>query len=183
MEVEFTLTAEDLASFALYHSTQGPKGWKRFLTAFWGVVAFFTLSAIAQVVKLFLGMDAWGDLVFVLAIVGALLILRWAWWKWQPIALRRATRKQLSALDPKSRSYYEQRLKLTPEGVVQITPLASSLTDWVAVEKIVLTEQHALIYLNADQAYVVPERAFRNEGEFHAFVDQARAFHQGATRA
>jgi hypothetical protein len=183
MEVEFTLTADDLAAFALYDYTEGPKGWRRFLTLFWGVVAFFTLSVIAQVVKLFLGIDAWADLMLVGAIVGALVMLRWVWWKWQPFALRRSARKLLAALDPKSRSYYEQRLKLTPEGVVQMTPLATSLIDWAAVERIVVTDLYAFIYIAPHQAYIIPERAFRNEGDFHAFADQARAFQEAAARS
>jgi hypothetical protein len=184
MEVEFTLTADDLTAFALFHEAQkAPKGWKRFLTTFWGLVVFFSLSVAAQVWKLLIGIDAWADLMLVGSIVAGLLILRWLWWMWQPLAIRRANRKALATLDVKARSYLNQRIKLNPEGVLQITPLATSLIDWAAVERICQTDVYAFIYISPLEAYVIPERAFRNEGEFHAFADQARAFHQGATRA
>jgi hypothetical protein len=183
MEIAFTLTAEDLVAFQLHHYAQDARarGWKRFLTLYWGAVVFFGLSCIVQVGKLLAGIDAWADLLVTFGIVATLLTLRW--WLWNPGALRRATRKQIDAADPKSRSYYEQQVRLTAEGIVLATPLATTLTDWAAVEKIDLADRHAFIYIAPTEAYVIPERAFRNEGEFHAFVDQARAFHEAAPRA
>jgi hypothetical protein len=184
MEIEFTLTAEDLAVFALYHQAQQiPRGWRRFFTLFWGVVAFFGLSFIVQVGKLLTGIDAWENLAFASAIVGGLLILRLVWWWWQPIAIRRSLRKQLAAADPKARSYYEQRLRLTPEGIVLATPLSTQLTDWAAVERIDMAESHGFIYISPTEAYVIPGRVFQNEGEFHALIDQARSFRERAARA
>ncbi|HKS95477.1 MAG TPA: YcxB family protein [Terriglobia bacterium] len=67
----------------------------------------------------------------------------------------------------------EHYLSVAPEGVVDRTKSSDRLTRWSGILKIVGNKQYIFLFSDADQAHIVPKRAFRRNDDAQAFFDAA----------
>ena len=75
------------------------------------------------------------------------------------------------------------RIILTSESLTEETDYNKTIVDWVAIENIVKTKTHLLIYQSAVAAYVIPLKAFGNDANWQGFMEKAKHYQALASSA
>jgi hypothetical protein len=73
-------------------------------------------------------------------------------------------------------------LTLTPDGVVEKSPVGEGKIVWGAVQSVMATTGPVYIFLQDGKALIIPHRAFASEAQKQEFMDTAERFY-GAARA
>jgi len=81
-----------------------------------------------------------------------------------------ATRGDSSAI------FGRYRFVISPQGILERSPKAEARYDISVVQKIIVTANHAFIYISPLQAFIIPRRAFFPTETFDAFVDTLGQF-------
>lgn len=180
MEVEFDLTAEDYQAFARYqrklgrvpkkHLSIGVVGFLGIMAiTFWGVL--FTLVLLG----VFRGEGAHALQVgLVFGWLGASLAQIW-WQRWYLRGLWKVACQD-------HRSVWEAqdvRVILSPDQLCTATRVSTNTYRWPVVWRIVVTRDHAFLYLTRETAILIPRRAFREAPQFEEFIALARQYQQG----
>ena len=164
MEVEYSLTPEDVAAWMSDYSSGRPRRWLPYIG-----LALATVPLVAEIVRLVALRAPWpivaAFVLFIPAIFGVFLFRK------------RLLRLFMRRADTPTKS---QRLALRPEGLTITTETTASLTAWEGVDRIVVTDTHAFFYFNKVAALILPRRAFADENEFENFVERARSYHESA---
>jgi hypothetical protein len=177
MEVEYSLTLEDLRAFRRQHRRGRQKPPRKKLVPDWVVwpVLFLLLFFI------FLTSEeplAWLTRPWVLLLAGfvagvvSIILLGVG-------VTRRAVRRFYD--DPDNRWMFgSRRVSITPEGLHTTSAVSRGFYSWEGIIKVRETDDHAFLYISAEQAVVVPRRAFRNTDEFERFIDLVRRYRDEA---
>ena len=76
--------------------------------------------------------------------------------------------------------YGPRRVSLSPHFLNSSSPYSQSVTRWVAIEKLVVSDDALYIYNSGVSSVVVPRRAFTSDDHFQTFVHTAEEFHARA---
>jgi hypothetical protein len=175
MEIEYSLTAEDLAAFIRYHSKKGPRPAGnirvKLPSIVWVVVLLIVIAVIAN--------DAIRRLTtsFVLgvAVGGGAMIVLLVW-------TRKATLNAVKNLyeDEHARWVFSRRrLSICPAGVISSNEYHETIHRWSIVWRIDTEGVYAFFYTSLNEGIVIPRRAFRDEQHFEEFLALARRYQQG----
>lgn len=181
MIIEHTLTKDDLCAFNIHHTRRSPAARRQYLTAWFlpaaiGLAICLGLWYLANLPRgeplktlralspLFLGVPVY-------------LVLFPFWYR---LKVRGLVARMVS--EGANRGLFgTHRVTLAPEGLSEVSGQGTTMTPWPVVERIVVSPDHAFIYINALAAVIVPRRAFANEADFDAFVATARRYQEQAT--
>jgi hypothetical protein len=165
VEVEFELNPDDLAAFQAFHAKAGPaaaqgrfRSWVTILIILGAAGLAYFYGMLREVLFGAAGVVAGVFLAF-------LLVFR----------ARFTPRKQQAKRLAEDGGW--RRLSITPEGVIQQTPIGHGTTYWNGIVHIGSTRRHVFLYNTPQTAFVVPLRAFRDDREFDDFVELARRLH------
>ncbi|HLN29980.1 MAG TPA: YcxB family protein [Gemmataceae bacterium] len=175
MEVEFSLTKQDLAAFFRHHLRCSNPG--RYLG---GCLSPLGILFLVGFSVLFLNLDLKHPFVTKQIIFGFMMVL--------PLPLAYLFRHRLSSLRGRfvlrlggNRKLLEpQRMRIDAEMVTLSTAWSSASVKWSAIERIDVTENHAFIYVSTQQAYILPKHAFGDDVEFTRFVETAQGYFRAA---
>lgn len=166
--VEYTLEEDDLVAFGMLSLRVSPV----FHRAVKRMVAFgCLLVAVCAVLLMLTGRERWPAAT--LLIVGLPMVLTLTpplIWRRMPSVLRR----QLSA--SRNRSLLgKNRLELLDDGVKRTHEKGEAKVAWSGVERLIAGRAYLALYIAANQAFIVPRRAFTQpteEAAFRAEVEQ-----------
>ena len=172
MEIEYTLSKDDLMSFAMYQVDHAPAYRRRRRN----------LRVAYAVGFLLLALGTWGlsqpailHLMFIA--IGFFFVL------FGPVLDRWRVRRLVVRVyhQRRSRGVYSKRtLRVTPDGLEEISDHGESRTKWSAVDRIVSTANHTFIYLVADtNAIVIPKDAIEPD-QYDAFMGAVRRYRSEA---
>jgi hypothetical protein len=179
LTVEYENTLDDVIAFSV-HVNQTSPALRLNLRLRWGVAAVACVILLAATLVLQSFMPNRGLFVGLYAIIMGLLLLTYS----------RRYRTGIRRLH--TRLYREganrtlvgpRRLTLTPEFVDYATPLSQSMTRWLGVEKVEVTDQALYIYLSSFSGISVPRRAFVSTEEFEQFANRAKELQTAAQRS
>jgi hypothetical protein len=179
MEVEYSLTAEDLEAFGRYHLKKGSQSEEKsrpWITWIAGgmvllLVASWSSSNDTRHLR-------WAWFIMGFAMGGSSVVALVVW-------MRKAATNSIKALytDEHSRwMFASRRLKIIPESIAIISEYQQSFQKWSVVWKIALAEEHLFLYESMNSAIIVPRRAFRDQQHFEEFIALARQYQQGGRR-
>ncbi len=186
MEVEFDLTPEDYQAFARYHRKLRRVPTKHLLIAIAGCLGILVMTVGGGLFLLgplgvyrVLGVNR-GEGVLSLYVgllfgwVGASLAQRW----WQGRVYRGIW--IAACQDPRSEwASRDVRVILSPDQLCTATRVSTDTYRWPVVWRIVVTPDHAFLYLTGEMAILIPRRAFRDAPQFEEFIALARQYQQG----
>jgi hypothetical protein len=103
--------------------------------------------------------------------------------RWQhPRAIRAAVSKSARAGELAS-VLGIHHLTLTPDGVVEKSPVGEGKIVWGAIQNVTATTGPVYIFLQDGKALIIPQRAFASEAQKSAFMDAAERFYSAARAA
>jgi hypothetical protein len=190
MEVEYVLTAEDYVAFNRYHQKAnvrvlrlGPWVWLVLLALLMGL---FLLPAFSSDPKRQPPPAAdhgqWIQSAFLFFIIPALvLVILLVWGSRYLLAIQ--VKRVVTHPDNRRQLLGWRRTAIGPEGVTVRGEEISTQLAWTGVHKIALTQQHAIFYTSALQAFIVPRRPFASDDEFKKFVETAQDYWEKAEDA
>jgi hypothetical protein len=176
VDVEFTLTEDDVIALNRYHIG------RKFRALRWLVWPALVLFFLPPALLLLLVAAGWRpdlrveDQVVAVAfysVVLALLLLRHRLLAW---SIRRFLRKGQNA----RRLLVRQQLTIGPEGLSTRSEHHAGVIAWPAVAEVVATRDHAFFYTSTASAFVLPRHAFAGEEAFKDFVETARRYKEEA---
>jgi hypothetical protein len=170
MQVEYDLTAADLAAFhwrAQYESAAARR--MRWL----GIGGLFAILATLSIVPAMttegfqMTWIAWIPVTVVFPIVA---VLHWIWFRW---VLRRVIAKLIRREQPEKGQLGRHRVVLSDEGVIESTAVGESRTTWAGIDRVEESDDYIFIYTSPSAAHVIPKRAFSGP-EAATFFQEAR---------
>jgi hypothetical protein len=180
VEIEFTLTEDDLIAFHKYHTEHPPAPTKPVSTrGLWLIVVL--LSLIVGLSLTAGGPRGNNPYYFYscLALLLGTLSLIFSLPRMKNRQIARSVEADLEQAK-KARLLGPQRLVIKPEGLTVMVSLRAGFVDWRGIEKVVVTEDHAIFYVTTYSAHVVPKRAFPDELAFMEFVTAVKRFRRAA---
>jgi len=132
---------------------------------------------VALIGMISLSFSAWWIIFAPVALMSSIFTLVY------PRRLRDSLRKTAikSATKPENSGFLGQKtIEINGEGIVSISEASTALYKWNTVHEIVTTPDHAFLRLGSIQALVIP-RTKIEEGDYEAFVAEAKHLHQLAT--
>ncbi|HEY7308351.1 MAG TPA: YcxB family protein [Gemmataceae bacterium] len=179
MEVEYSLTLQDVTAFVRYHRKHGPKPKPHFLARLVGIV-LGVMIAVPAILAGWLSSrpdGRWmtgfciGSLAgqmmvfFLLGLLAKLLVI--------PNTLRLYDRDECRWF------LAWRRLRITADGFETTNEFQHLRSSWSVVWLIDSTDDHAFFYTTLQSAHIVPRRAFRDQQHFEEFIDLACRYHKG----
>lgn len=175
MEIEYSLTAEDLTAFIRHHSKKGPRPTGnirvKLSSIVWGVVLLLVIAVnVNDAIRRLTTSFVLGVVVGVLAMI---VMLIW---------MRKTTLNAVKNLyeDEHARWVFSRRrLSLSPAGVSSSNDYHETIHRWPIVWRIDTEGAYAFFYTSLNEGIVIPRRAFRDEQHFEEFLALARRYQQG----
>jgi hypothetical protein len=174
MDVAYDLTTDDFVAFNVHHQRRSPL--VRTITTsavmvVWLVVAvavaLYALFAVRDRTTLIVCLLLWGAVV---SVFGFLL------WRMARRAPSNRPSAGLVAERDTSSMVGPYKLNVTRTEITESSPQGEATCAMSAVEKIVVTGDHAFIYSSPVQAFVVPRRAFATSVDFESLVAMIEQF-------
>jgi hypothetical protein len=169
MEVNYELTADDLAALTWHHSQTSP-----LMRRYYWVGLLLPPAAYLLLALLFLGAGQPSFYLFPLLFSFAYLLLF-------PRLRRRRINSYVRRLVREGRNkgtLGPHRMAISREGLVDATEVGEAKTLWAGIERVEESADYIFIYKSALSAYVVPKRAFRDAHQSGQFFAAARAYQQ-----
>jgi hypothetical protein len=179
MEVEYSLTAEDLRAFARYHGQLRSVRPIHSLAAVLGlVVVIMVVCAVVSIGFNYLGAlrgELFDPFMMGLAFgaIGQALALRW----WQGY-VKRATWKTNCEDKRNEWAIRQVRVTISPGELRSVTRGSTNTYQWSLVWRIGVTSSHIFVYLTTSNAILIPRRAFGDHAHSEAFIALARQYQQ-----
>jgi hypothetical protein len=185
MEAQYELTVDDLVAFNLSHFRRSPTMRRIYLTILllaWisvpaGIAIFLVQSYRAEASPLAADLVPFLITWAVLhSVVFAFLVYRGyrrgasTFFATAGLARRLIREGDLSSLVGR------YKLTISPTSIVEISPRAESTIQMAAVQRIVVADQHAFVYVSPIQAFVIPRRAFPQSVDFEHFIQKLEEF-------
>ena len=180
MEVEYSLTIQDLQALTRYHRRSGYRLRPHFsATKIIAFVIFSVLLAVfVQLGPLFLppvDLSRMGPFWLGL-FVGFMVMILLQFWQGRIVI---QTVRRLYDNEEARWILAPKRMRINANGVSITSEFHHLTNSWAVICGLGVTEDHAFFFTTRIQAHVVPRRAFRDPKEFKAFVDQARDYLDG----
>lgn len=179
MEVEYSLTLQDMAAFVRFHLKRGPKLKPHPLVRMVGMGIAFVIVVLAGLAGWLYEQPhgRWISGCCAGVIIGFLMttaVFGWLQWK---IVIRNTIR----LYDREECRWYFARkhLKITAYGFEITNESQQARFSWSTVWLIDSTEEHVFLYSTLHQAHIIPRRAFRDDQHFEEFIDLACRYHKG----
>ncbi|HLW78450.1 MAG TPA: YcxB family protein [Terriglobia bacterium] len=160
MEINCTITRSDCWQFYRYALLRQPA--RR-----WGIVIVFLALALWCAVGEWALQASWTLIAITAPLAAALLLAAIAW-----ILKARVMRTPADG----GSTLGEHYVAVGREGVVCRTKSAQSLVHWSGILDVAENKRYLFLLVDAQQAIVVPKRAFERKEDAKAFVDAARAY-------
>ena len=183
MTVEYELTLEDLIAFNMYHFEHSPTMRRQLLQM------RLTLSAVTVVlvlVVIYIMRQSLGEtgmnLPSQVIAGGAGLILFLIYPRFARSDIRKRSAKLLREGQAPG-STGRVQLTLLPEGLLSRSRSGESLLRWSATEKLVMDEQHLLLYYAPLLAVIVPRRAFASAADEQQFIEAVKRYQSAGVGA
>ena len=170
-EIQFELTTDDVieASIALTHRSRSMRLYK--------IGTGAAVAALVTWMSMTAGVGMFGAVIGVLALSGYLLVSQ--------VIAPRVQREQMNAILKEGRNLYltgKQRLVFDANHLVVGNWAVETHLRWAAIEQVVTTERHVLLYYGGTRALTIPLSAFGSPEEVERFVALARQLHTTAMR-
>jgi hypothetical protein len=175
VKVEYTLTPEDYAA-VMHERVQNAPGkprWSQYVSM--AALVLFLLSQGAMLVAQGL---PWPVVAGVTLLLAVLFFILFRFLRPLMFKLLMAGIFQRARIPATSMS-----LEVRPEGLAFTTGTTASLTIWEGIDRIVVSNTHAIFYLNNVAAHILPRRVFADERDFDEFVASARSYQEAAKRS
>jgi YcxB-like protein len=175
MEIEYTMTEDDLIAFNNYTIEQRFGG-RRTLDILAIVAAFPVLTTAIAVADALAGKPLSLPMV-IPGVIGTLFSFSIVF-RHRLIAL--AVQRQLG--QPSAANLLApQQVVIRPESVSVYSTAQSGTVQWSAVERIGVTDSYIFIRLTPNEALVVPKHAFPEESAFETFAETVMGNYEAAT--
>jgi hypothetical protein len=177
MEIEYSLTFDDLLALWRHIRKEGDRFWAARVACYWACIILVTASVMTGFVLIHPS-NKWrgppGEEFFGLGfyLAGLVLVMRVAADHGRARMMRR-----LYERGPDRWVLASRRLIIGPEAYSVIGAPYHTQIAWAGIWKIAVTKEHAFFYLSPMHAYIVPRRAFSDPKSFEEFVALARRFH------
>lgn len=163
MEICYELFEDDIVAFNEIHARRSPTYRKvrvQWFFMFWflGVVMFSLISISVQ--------SPTNRILLIL--IGPLLLPLRYWFR--TLSRTKKWVRQILAEGENKGLFTERTVSLEPSGIRQTSSRGESTSYWSAIERLVVNDAYAFIYLDAFQAIILPRRVFDNEVAFEQFV-------------
>ena len=180
MSVDYEIAQGDLKAFNYYHHFHSPTARRHYFRS-WSIPAVVLLLVFTGIwyladsqrhtpVQTFI--DLWPLFAGV-----PLYIVYFPW------AYRRKVKKIISGMISEGNNRGQlgwHQLEISADKIIESSVFGQTSTVWSAVERVVQSEEHAFIYVNALAAIIVPRRAFKTATEFAEFVQKTSNFLENA---
>lgn len=171
MEIEFTLTPQDIVAFNRYHYMNSPalrrSYWRGFL---WGAVAAIMLFIM------FSGWKSWWNALFPVLFLLIYMILF-------PLSVRR----NINALGRRMQTEGKNRgvwgkhyIRIDEQELFEKTDVGESRWRWIGIERVVENNEYIFIYVSTTSAHAIPKRCFSSSEQAEAFYQTAKKFYDDA---
>lgn len=163
MKIEYELSPADWLAFGMHHVNHAPvvKQWRGRVRDIGSCVVLVAVMVPA------LATGWWG--FFPLALAAAI-----GWYLGAPPLLVRYMQRQWSSavVDTRSNSCLRGRhtMEILPEGLRAVCDVQDTTLRWHAVSHVEATDQHSFVYIDPEQAYVVPRRGLLSGDYEHFFA-------------
>jgi hypothetical protein len=184
MEVEYELTPEDAIAFHRYYHShphmppqQGPPNPI-------SRVVWYLVPLVVAILLYFAASENYAllqqiSLYFVAVFAGAALTL-FGILIYGRIMSPKLIRKSLYQGRNAEKTLGRRRLSIDAEAVRNMTDFASVAYYWKGIDKIVMTKDYALVFINTATAFTLPRRIFADDRAFNDFVETARRYRRMA---
>lgn len=166
MKVRFERGIDDILAFNLYQRDHSRSVRRSSAQARWLVPAILAGAAVL------IGILT-ADVVTPMCVAIVLFVYIAVFPVWTRYASEKIVRR-LYAEGSVERAFGTCELELADEGIIERTVFSQRYTAWPGIERVVSTEDHTFIYLNAAEAHILPWRAV-TEGNYEAFVSALNA--------
>ena len=171
VELDYEITLDDMADFAVYHHRQSRTVRRQRRQALSLTMALALLACMT-------GPWTLSSAMFCMTLVGLLA----AFHSSSPHALREQARRAYSE-GKNLGTVGRQHLVLSAMNVTRINAVSETKIRWSAVERVEVTSEHLFIYVGATSAVAVPRRAFSSDEAWARFADVARRLHVQALQS
>jgi uncharacterized integral membrane protein len=179
LTIEFDLFLDDMTALANYHSDRSHAERRRRLVVQVLILVVFVLLVASAISSARNAQVDWTPFSLGVAFLPVLcpaillvLVFAPAVRHWQT---RRAVHKAFKETAP-GETVGRQRLTLTSEALVVKTQVADMTVPWADIEDITTRDAHAFVYTTADQALVIPRRAFPDPATFDGFMETVERY-------
>ncbi len=180
MEAEINITREDVIAFNVHHTKHSPS--RRRLRRLAGTV--ISLVWVLLLAWFILSSDQPSQTALDVWPLWVSLLFFWLLLYFQVSGKDVSTAVDKMLDEGRNAGLLGSRLvTLTLDAVAESGEFSQSQTQWQAVDRIVVTDEHAFFYLSSMTAIIIPKRDFSAEGAFQAFVLKAREYHMAAANA
>jgi hypothetical protein len=171
MEVEYTLTPEDIVAFNRYHFMTSPH-WRRsyWMGFFWGTLAAILLFIVLS------GWKSWWNALFPLVFWLAYLIL-------YPLSVRRNINsfgQRMKKEGDNQAIWGKHRLTISEQELFEATEVGETRLRWAGVERVVENAGYIFIYVSTTSAHVIPKKFFSDHTQSQAFYQTAKKYFDNA---
>lgn len=169
MNINYELTKQDYIEFNIFHMSYSKSLRKlmfiqRYVISLCFLIAPFMIAKFSDI-----------PLGYWLSIFVIVYIL---WVAFIPKYIQRTMRKRILRLVDEGKNagmFGNQSLTLDIESIVEIGMINESKTNYVAVEKVVETNDYVYIYTSSIKACVIPNRAFESIDQRTEFINYLNA--------
>ena len=182
MTLEYTNTVEDIQAFNAYHYKHSPTMQRQRLNAQYAMTFLYAVAYGITVILLAGGRPNaspdLGVLYLGIGIAGAIVVFFASRTHIESRFTRNVEKlykegKNTSLLEPRS-------VTIEADGIKHQSPSSEGNIKWSAVEKVVATDTHLFLYINAMAAIAIPKRAPSNESDWNDLVKRAQTYQQSA---
>ena len=179
MTIDYDLTIEDMIALTQYHSERSPRGMRRRRVVQGLLVLVFILllfSAVDNISKqgadLSAGWIAVSSVPLICPIILLVLVFSAGVLRWSN---SRSVHKAFPDVEPGS-TIASQQLTVTADEIHVRADGGEMALAWDEVADISRTEERLFVFGTAEQALVVPQRAFADPAAYDAFYDQLQSY-------
>lgn len=164
--LDYDISEDDIVAFGM----AGLRASRPFRRLLWILVGLgCAVIALLWLLLLLVGRESWPAwFLLVVGIPSMLLLVRPIIWLRMPGVLRRNLRSG------RNRTLIgKQRMELLPDGVRRVHSEGESKVAWTGIERLLRSRDHLALFIAANQAFVVPRRAFVRPADEADFVATA----------
>ncbi len=164
IELEYELREQDLLAFSQLQFEENPgiqKSMRKHQATIPGIIIVIALF------YWFYYQDVLSALY--MGIIGA------AWGMLVPIYVKKNLLNQVRKLysdEEKAKLLGKHTLRVLPKQLAEITPSGESRVEWADIIRIEATKKYAFVYLDIDQAIIIPRKTISN-GDLKEFIEIA----------
>jgi membrane protein implicated in regulation of membrane protease activity len=170
MELEFDLTKEDYINFNINHLSISDVTKKRLF------ISRYIISLIFLIVPFILAKVT--DISFWYWMITFSIVFIYYVTSYNK-KLKKRVNKHINKLlgEENNKALIGKKiLRISENGIEQISDVNTSTTKWEAIGKIIEYQEYIYIYNSAVSAYIIPTRVFKNDSEETGFVKLIKSY-------